>query len=279
MVLPLLGLLSLTTALPTTIGVAEGIRSSQNPNHPTQDEDEDPFISLTTEAQRMRKFKLRCYCDAPHSRSAAVLNGKSVVLRGGRLWLRTSEPNPAPAMTTEGEAEAAFLGFYIPYPDPARKPSQLGLASFIPHSPTEPPGLNWIFVDRETREMRYGNRTDSIKHVVGPWAWDAGCPSPSPSPPSPFSPHPASAGHDTDSAHPPQADKDGGGLTLSSLEGAIALQQDEGEEWQLYWEGAGEEEGVKAGGRKMRVSLEREFVEEEQKGEEAEGGKGKAKEG
>lgn len=31
--------------------------------------------------------------------------------------------------------------------------------------------LNWIYVDRATYEIRYGNRSTSITHVVGEWDW------------------------------------------------------------------------------------------------------------
>lgn len=31
--------------------------------------------------------------------------------------------------------------------------------------------LNWIYADKDTHEVKYGNRTQSIAHVVGPWDW------------------------------------------------------------------------------------------------------------
>lgn len=33
----------------------------------------------------------------------------------------------------------------------------------------DPPQLNWIYVDVETCEVKYGNRIDSQDHLVGPW--------------------------------------------------------------------------------------------------------------
>lgn len=33
----------------------------------------------------------------------------------------------------------------------------------------EPPQLNWIYVDQETYEVKYGLRVDSEDHLVGPW--------------------------------------------------------------------------------------------------------------
>jgi hypothetical protein len=35
----------------------------------------------------------------------------------------------------------------------------------------DPPLLNWIYVDKNTMELRYGNKTASIEHHVGPWDW------------------------------------------------------------------------------------------------------------
>jgi hypothetical protein len=31
--------------------------------------------------------------------------------------------------------------------------------------------LNWIYVDKNTMELKYGNRTQSREHHVGPWDW------------------------------------------------------------------------------------------------------------
>ncbi|KAL9007565.1 MAG: hypothetical protein Q9173_007196 [Seirophora scorigena] len=79
------GLLTLA-ALPTTIGVAEAISSGKKNEG---DEEEDPTVASTTEAQRMRKFRLQCYCDAPSSK-AKEINGGSVILRDDRVRPSTS---------------------------------------------------------------------------------------------------------------------------------------------------------------------------------------------
>lgn len=31
--------------------------------------------------------------------------------------------------------------------------------------------MNWIYVDKDTMELKYGNKTASIAHNVGPWDW------------------------------------------------------------------------------------------------------------
>lgn len=75
------GLLALA-AIPTTIGVAEGISSTKKKGN--NNEEEDPTVSSTTEAQRMRKFRLQCYCDAPSSKSKEI-NGGTIVLRDDKV--------------------------------------------------------------------------------------------------------------------------------------------------------------------------------------------------
>ncbi|KAL9043974.1 MAG: hypothetical protein Q9214_002860, partial [Letrouitia sp. 1 TL-2023] len=218
-----LGLLTLA-AIPTTIGVAEGVSSTRK----TSDNDSsDPTTASTTEADRMRKFHLRIYCDAS-SPKASQIHGKLVHLRDDRLVVHTSKPVAPPS--------SPFLGFYVPYPDPSRRPhpSPLGLVSFIA---SDPPTLNWIYVDASTSELRYGNRTASISHIVGPWAWDTG----------------DSEDSDDDDD---DDDDDGGGLVLNGEERAIAIETEDGV-WRLFWEpgngveGGGSIPGMK-GKRKLR---------------------------
>jgi hypothetical protein len=33
----------------------------------------------------------------------------------------------------------------------------------------DPPQLNWIYVDRDTCEVKYGDRVTSEPHIIGPW--------------------------------------------------------------------------------------------------------------
>ncbi|KAL8924349.1 MAG: hypothetical protein Q9208_004131 [Pyrenodesmia sp. 3 TL-2023] len=78
-----LGLLTLA-AIPTTIGVAEGISSTKKKQD--DNEEEDPTVAATTEAQRMRKFHLHCYCDGPSSSAAAAsITGGQVILRDEKV--------------------------------------------------------------------------------------------------------------------------------------------------------------------------------------------------
>lgn len=33
----------------------------------------------------------------------------------------------------------------------------------------DPPQLNWVYVDKDTYEVKYGLRVDAEPHLVGPW--------------------------------------------------------------------------------------------------------------
>ena len=214
-----IGLLALA-AIPTTIGVAEGVNAENNEN--------DPQTSSKTEAERMRKFNLECYCES-NSRKAKEIHGGKVVLRNDKVYIE-------PQSSTKGHP---FEGFYISYPDPDRpQPPPLGLVSSIP---SDPPTLNWIYVDKNTREVKYGNRTQSRAHIVGSWGWDAG-----------------------EEGGP-------GGLTLEGGEGAVAVETGDG--WEVRWEDENGEVGVK-GKKMLTVSLERKILDVME--EEKEGGEGKA---
>ena len=210
-----IGLLTLA-AIPTTIGVAEGVNA--------EDKDNDAETSSKTEAERMRKFNLECYCES-NSRKAKEIHGGKIVLRNGKIYI---EPQSSPKGHT-------FEGFYISYPDPDRlQPPPLGLVSSVP---SDPPTLNWIYVDKDTREVEYGNRTQSKAHTVGSWGWDA-C-----------------------------EEEDPGGLTLGGEEGAVAVETEDG--WEIRWEDENGEIVVK-GKNKLTVSLERKMLDgmEEKKKEE-----------
>ena len=35
----------------------------------------------------------------------------------------------------------------------------------------DPPLLNWIYIDKDTMELKYGGKSASIEHNIGPWDW------------------------------------------------------------------------------------------------------------
>ena len=199
-----LGLLAIA-GIPTTIGVAEGVSEGRKGKDPE------------TEKEQMRKFNLECFCEN-NSQSAKEIDGGHIVLRGGKLYIVPRQSLP--------DTSHPFEGFYIEYPDPERpRPLPLGLVSTISK---DPPMLNWIYVDENTGEVKYGNRTQSREHTVGSWGWDAG------------------------------EEGGAGGLTLEGAEGAVAVEADAG--WEIRWEDEDGNIGVEDR-RKLTVSLERKMLE------------------
>lgn len=60
-----------------------------------------------------------------------------------------------------------FNGYFFTYPSEAQ---QRGIVSTISD---DPPMLNWIYVDRDALSIKYGKRSDTLGHIVGPWYWSA----------------------------------------------------------------------------------------------------------
>jgi len=80
------------------------------------------------------------------------------------LQLYLDHPDPAHRRFHDGHP---FAGFYLEYPSEV-KPAPLGLVSTISQ---DPPELNWIYVNKNTLEIKYGNKSQSLPHIVAPWDW------------------------------------------------------------------------------------------------------------
>jgi len=159
------------------------------------------------------------------------------------LWpkdFRTNLPKDNP----DGSAPPhPFTGFYLPFPTedlphrPIPAPAILGLVSTIPPDLSNPkqrrkkPKLNWIYADKETRELKYGPRDDALEHMIGPWDW---------------------------------TEDDEQGLTLCGEECLVAVEEEGGGMgWAVYWDR--EDDRLKGFGlakekRVLRCSLERRLV-------------------
>lgn len=55
-----------------------------------------------------------------------------------------------------------FAGYFLPYPDSQYE----GVVSTICE---EPPILNWMYVDKDTYEVKYGLRVEAQPHITGPF--------------------------------------------------------------------------------------------------------------
>jgi hypothetical protein len=163
------------------------------------------------------------------------------------LWPRdkkTDSPRPHP-----GDSSVAhpFTGFYYPFPveDLPHRPIPaapvLGLVSTIPEEvqnsgtkgKAKKPKLNWIYVDRDTRELKCGPRKEAKHHIIGPWDW---------------------------------TEEDEQGLTLDGEESLVAVEEEKGGYgWAVYWDQADDRlKGYDVGREKrvLRCSLERRLIAE-----------------
>jgi hypothetical protein len=143
------------TGIPVVTGVAEGVSHQKKMNEEAANE------------TRMDKFYMDLDCQ-----SASFLKNHIIVLAKDKVWAVPKDPStqlPAPVKNSTGTwIPHPFTGFYIMYPDEERNPPERGLVSTIS---VDPPMLNWIYADTQTLELKYGNRTQSMTHVVGNWDW------------------------------------------------------------------------------------------------------------
>lgn len=59
-----------------------------------------------------------------------------------------------------------FAGYFFPFPD--KKWGRKG-DGYVTTIADDPPQLNWVYVDKDTYEIKYGLRVDAEPHIVGPW--------------------------------------------------------------------------------------------------------------
>ncbi|KXJ88369.1 hypothetical protein Micbo1qcDRAFT_235746 [Microdochium bolleyi] len=126
------------TICPAMLGTQEAIRQSQS--------------KTKREEHRAQRCNLVASCVKPSIR-AADINGKLIVLNGGKLYIANQTVNTG----------HPFSGYFLPYPDSKFE----GVVSTITESAT--PQLNWIYVDRETYAVKHGLRVDAQDHVTGPF--------------------------------------------------------------------------------------------------------------
>jgi hypothetical protein len=149
------------------------------------------------DAEGQRPFPLRGTNEVPHQFTGFFLDFKSRQKEEGDMFERLNKPAPIK-----------------------------GLVSTISESP---PTLNWVYVDRQTFELRYGSRATSENQLMGDWNW-------------------------TD---------DEVGVTLEEWEGFVAVEEKK-DTWAVYYDR--DDDGLKGKIRDKRVlrcSLEREIVEDE----------------
>ena len=204
-----------TTGVSVVTGVAQGVQEQKRQNADSSNQ------------VRMLKFHVDIWVD-PKLRKGrgADLNNNIVTLREGKLWV---EPKSPITRLPEEVAHHPFTGFYIAYPDDSR-PYTRGLVSTIS---VDPPMLNWIYVDKDTQEVKHANRSDSIAHHVGSYDWTS-------------------------------EDSNDSCITFDDWEGFLALEEEEGQ-WALYFDMNDDGlKGVKKGRRTVEVSLVRRVISDQE---------------
>lgn len=236
-------ILGLGIALPATAatgvsvvtGVAQGVSEQKKQNADASNQ------------TRMLKFHLDV--STPSTPSHKLNNTSIVTLHGDKLWV---EPKSSITRMPENVGHHPFTGFYVAYPDDNR-PYTRGLVSTIS---VDPPMLNWIYVDKDTLELKYASRTGSIAHHVGSFDWT----------------------NETNDKQSSQRDRSakrrehervervgGDCVTFDDWEGFVAVEESEGM-WALYFDL--EDDGLRAQRKKGRkvveVSLGRRVISEQE---------------
>lgn len=84
--------------------------------------------------------------------------------------------------------------------------------------------MGWLFIDKDTLEARYGNKSASIHNIKGPWDW-------------------------TD---------DENGMVLEGKEAFVAVREEDGL-WRLYFDRNEDGRGLPEGKLVLPISLDREL--------------------
>ncbi|KAH9890179.1 hypothetical protein F4778DRAFT_752888 [Xylariomycetidae sp. FL2044] len=136
------------TICPAMLGTQEAIRQSQS--------------KTKREEHRSRRCNLVVSCVKPSIRSRDI-HGKLVVLRDNKLYVTTGPPMPEDdEKAIPSNTGYPFAGYFLPYPDSSYE----GVVSTISD---DPPMLNWIYVDKDTYELKYGVRANAQENITGPF--------------------------------------------------------------------------------------------------------------
>ncbi|RDL32658.1 Uncharacterized protein BP5553_09114 [Venustampulla echinocandica] len=105
------------------------------------------------EEHRARRCNLIVTCASP-SKMSSEIDRQKVVLKNNKLYISTG---------TSDNPGHPFAGYYLPYPDAEYE----GIVSSITDVA---PIMNWIYVDKDTYEVKYGVRVDAQPNITGPFS-------------------------------------------------------------------------------------------------------------
>ncbi|KAI2463019.1 hypothetical protein F4781DRAFT_441269 [Annulohypoxylon bovei var. microspora] len=132
--------LTFLVAFSAVVGTSEAIRQIQTDSKRKE--------------HRSRKNHLTVRC-TKSSQYSAILEGRRVVLSGDKLYIDTGNDY-------EQVFGHPFAGYFLPYPDAKYS----GLVSTICD---EPPVMNWIYIDRNSYELKFGTRPWAQPNWPGPF--------------------------------------------------------------------------------------------------------------
>ncbi|KAK8029670.1 hypothetical protein PG993_010961 [Apiospora rasikravindrae] len=112
-----------------------------------------------------------------------------------------------------------FNGFYFGYPGPENHQGLVSMAS------DDPPALHWIYASSETKALRHGPRKDTVDQIIGPWNWS----------------------------------EDEEWLVIEGSPYFLAVEEEDGSGWALYYDQAGDLKQALAPRRMAVISLHREL--------------------
>jgi hypothetical protein len=145
------GILTAVAACPAIIGTTEAIRQGQRQN--------------AREEHRGRKSNLTIALPVKNSYSEQF-DGAMVVLKDNKLYIDTEHSRLGANMAHP------FSGYYLPIPwigDAWKKAGFRHGEGMVTTISDDPPFLNWVYLDRNTYEVKYGIRVEAEPHHVGPW--------------------------------------------------------------------------------------------------------------
>ncbi|CAD0091648.1 unnamed protein product [Aureobasidium vineae] len=145
------GILTAVAACPAIIGTTEAIRQGQRQN--------------AREEHRGRKSNLTITLPVRNSYSEQF-DGAMVVLKDNKLYIDTEHSRLGANMAHP------FSGYYLPVPWMGERWKKAGFRhgeGMVTTISDDPPFLNWVYLDSNTHEVKYGIRVEAEPHHVGPW--------------------------------------------------------------------------------------------------------------
>jgi hypothetical protein len=146
------GILTAVAAAPAIVGTTEAIRQGQKNNQREEHRGRKCNLSVTL----LRRSPLRVQFD-----------GALIVLKDNKLWVDVRKDDPT------NERYYPVTSYYLPWPhgDVEERWKQLGYARGEGYVTTinEENFLNWVYVDQDSHEVKYGVRAEAEPHKVGPW--------------------------------------------------------------------------------------------------------------